>query len=76
MKQSAVCATVSSRPRAVSQMSAKSFMHCSMSKNCVSVDHSLVFRLATRSRLAPQLGWHEQARLPKFGPSGPCSDRR
>src|ERR671933_310897 len=59
-KESATCASVSFFPRAVSQMMAMSFMNRSMSKNWVIVDHTFVRRLATRSTLEPQFGWHEQ----------------
>src|SRR6266446_2093936 len=66
-KESATCVSVSFLPRAVSQMSAMSFMKRSMSKNCVIVDHTFVLRLATSSTLDPQFGWHEQHSPPKLG---------
>src|SRR5580698_11180920 len=76
MKASAICVNVSALPRAVSQMTSMSFMNCAMLKNCVTVDHSLVFLLATRTTLAPQFGWHEQPTDPNVdGPVGPLSER-
>src|SRR5262249_44548097 len=75
MNDSATWVSVRSRPRAVSTMTLMSFMNWSRLKNCVMVDHSIVFRLATTRKLEPQFGWQEHESAAELGPSGPCSER-
>jgi len=57
-------------------MSAMSFNERSTSKNCVIVDHTFVFRLATSSTLDPQFGWHRAGQPAEARLIGPFSARR